>query len=420
METLVSPAVASLVALLVVIVVSLTSRINVGVLAVALAWPIALFLGNMKVDGFMGVFPSSLFLTLVGVTLLFGITQKNGTLEALTRRAVRACGGNTALLPIVIFVVTGVVAGVGPGIIAASALVAPLAISIGLTARIPVFLMALMVGNGANAGNLSPFSAVGLIVRSNFEKAGIPYDAWQVFTANFVAHVLVAAAAYFLFGGLALIRAPRTAPTTVAETPLTRQHWLSIGILVVWVISVVVYKMNPGLAGFFAAAILILAGAVEDGPAIGSIPWAVIIMVCGVSVLIGVLEKTGGLDLFTTLLAKITTPATANGMMAFVTGVISTYSSTSGVVYPAFLPTVPGLVAKLGGGDILQIALSINIGAAIVDVSPLSTTGALCVAALPVTEKEMAKVLFRQLLLWGFAMTIVGALFCQFFIRWFA
>jgi Na+/H+ antiporter NhaD/arsenite permease-like protein len=47
-------------------------------------------------------------------------------------------------------------------------------------------------------------------------------------------------------------------------------------------------------------------------------------MVCGVSVLVGVIEKTGGMDLFTSVLARITTPMTANGMMAFVTGLIST------------------------------------------------------------------------------------------------
>ena len=41
-----------------------------------------------------------------------------------------------------------------------------------------------------------------------------------------------------------------------------------------------------------------------------SVPWSVIVMVCGVSVLIGVLESTGGIDLFTTLLARLTTPAT--------------------------------------------------------------------------------------------------------------
>jgi hypothetical protein len=135
-------------------------------------------------------------------------------------------------------------------------------------------------------------------------------------------------------------------------------------------------------------------------------------------VLVGVIEKTGGMDLFTTMLAKITTPGTANGMMAFVTGLISTYSSTSGVVYPAFIPAVPGLVEKLGGGNPLEIALSINVGAAIVDVSPLSTIGALCIAALPNAAEGRA--VFRQMLLWGFAMTIVGALFCQFTIQWFA
>ena len=106
--------------------------------------------------------------------------------------------------------------------------------------------------------------------------------------------------------------------------------------------------------------------------------------------------------------------------MAFVTGVISTYSSTSGVVYPAFLPTVPGLVEQLGGGDPLEISLSINVGAALVDVSPLSTLGALSIAALPAASKEDPSVLFRRMLLWGFSMTVVGALFCQLFIGFFA
>ena len=44
--------------------------------------------------------------------------------------------------------------------------------------------------------------------------------------------------------------------------------------------------------------------------------------------------------------------------------------------------------------------------------------GALCIAALP--EGQDAKLLFRRLLLWGFSMTIGGALFCQLFIRFFA
>jgi hypothetical protein len=107
-----------------------------------------------------------------------------------------------------------------------------------------------------------------------------------------------------------------------------------------------------------------------------------------------------------------------NGVIAGVTGLISTYSSTSGVVYPAFIPAVPGLVAKLGGGNPLEIMLSINVGAAMVDVSPLSTLGGLCIAAVPAGVDT--KQLFRQLLLWGFSMALVAAVFCQLFIPFFA
>jgi hypothetical protein len=72
----------------------------------------------------------------------------------------------------------------------------------------------------------------------------------------------------------------------------------------------------------------------------------------------------------------------------------------------------------MGGGDPLEIALSINVGAALVDVSPLSTLGALCLAAAPAGTDHRG--LFRVLLLWGFAMTFISAILCWTFIGWFA
>ena len=41
----------------------------------------------------------------------------------------------------------------GPGNIASAALMAPLAMAVGGRAKVPAFLMAIMVGNGANAGS---------------------------------------------------------------------------------------------------------------------------------------------------------------------------------------------------------------------------------------------------------------------------
>jgi di/tricarboxylate transporter len=142
-------------------------------------------------------------------------------------------------------------------------------------------------------------------------------------------------------------------------------------------------------------------------------PWSAILMVSGVTMLVALVEKTGGMELFTALLARIATPATVNGVIAFVTGVISSYSSTSGVVLPTFLPMSARLVEQVGGGDPLAVALSINVGGSLVDVSPLSTLGALCVAA--VLDPQEGRDLFRKLLLWGLSMSVVGALLCQVF-----
>ncbi|HUR60571.1 MAG TPA: SLC13 family permease, partial [Opitutaceae bacterium] len=290
-----NPAALSLTALLVVIAFSLTSRINVGILAIALAWPIALFAAGWKADALMAAFPSSLFLTLLGVTLLFGIAHKNGTLDLVARRAVAACGGITALLPLAFFLLACAVAALGPGAIAATALVAPLAMAAGATARVPPFLMALMVANGGNAGNLSPFSAVGLLVQSLFTKTGLGAHDGAVFWANFVAHALVAAGAYLLFGGRELWRAPNEKVAFEPAPPTAARHWITLGVIAAWIGGVVVFRANPGLTAFAAAAVLLLFRAADENEIIAAVPWSVLLMVCGVSVLVGVIEKTGGM-----------------------------------------------------------------------------------------------------------------------------
>lgn len=141
-------------------------------------------------------------------------------------------------------------------------------------------------------------------------------------------------------------------------------------------------------------------------------------MVCGVSMLVALLEKTGGMPLFASLLSRLATPATLDGSIALVTGTISAWSSTSGVVIPAFLPTAPALVAQTGGGDPLAVSLSIAVGSHLVDVSPLSTLGALCIATL--ADPAAQRTLFRQLLTWGMAMIAAGALLCQLAAGWVA
>lgn len=411
-------AVLALLALLIAIALSMTARVNVGLLSIALAWAIGVYAAHMKVDAILAGFPSSLFITLAGVTFLFAIAKSNGTLDILAQRAAGLVGGNAGLLPPVFFALACALSTIGPGAVASVALVAPIAMPIGRQAGVPNLLSAIMVGTGANAGNLSPISAVGAMVNGLLARIGLPGHEWKVWAANFLAHVLVAAAAYLLFGGIRLLRAHRSVVAESVVTPLERRHALTIVVTVAWMLAVILWRVHVGLAAFTAGTLLVLAAAADERDVIPRIPLDIIFMVTGVTMLIGVLETTGGMELFTGMIARLASPATLNAVIAFVTGVISTYSSTSGVVLPAFLPMVPGLVRQVGGGDLLAVALSIDVGSALVDVSPLSTLGALCVAA--VADRGAARDLFRQLLVWGLSMAVVGALLAALFATPFA
>ncbi len=401
-------AAISLAALFLAVIVSCVSKLNVGVLAIVMAWIVGVYLGGMKLDAVLSGFPTTLFLTLAGMTLLFTQAQQNQTLDKLAHHAVRICQGNTGLIPILFFLVAAALASIGPGNIATSALLAPIAMSVAGRAKIPAFLMAIMVGNGANAGSLSPFAPTGLIVSGLMAKNGLPGREWETYFYNLAAHAMVAFGGYFLFGGLKLFGRVYEQ----AEDDQEPFHWknvLTAAVIAALVVSVIFFKVNVGMGAFAGAVVLALVKAGDTSEAIKKMPWSVIVMVCGVSILTGLLEKTQGMELFTDLLARFSTKSTITGFIAFLTGAISVYSSTSGVVLPAFLPTVPGLAARLGA-DPMAIATSMNIGGHLVDVSPLSTIGALCIAAIPASEDPRA--LFNKMMAWGFSMAVVGALGC--------
>jgi len=414
----------SLAALIVAITLSMVTSMNVGVVSLAMAWIVGVYLGAMPVAKVIGTFPIDLLLNLVGVTLLFGMANNNGTLGRIAARAVRACRGNAGVIPIMLFVIAVTLSSIGPGNIATTAIMAPMAMAVAARASISPFLMALMVGNGAQAGALSRFAPTGIIVNTNMERIGLGGYETSTYLNNLLAHVVVTFTAYFIFGGWRLFSRKRVTPVGMTQSdqagaraeeeivdiePFATKHWLTLAILTTLVVLVIQFKAHVGLAALTGAAILSMLKAADEKEAIKKMPWSVILMVCGVTVLIGVLSAQRGMDLFTDLLARIATPGTVTFMIALVTGAVSVYSSTSGVVLPAFLPTVPGLAERMGV-DPLSIAASMYVGGHLVDLSPLSTIGALCIAALH--NEADAKKLFNQLLWWGLSMMLVGSLIC--------
>jgi Na+/H+ antiporter NhaD/arsenite permease-like protein len=404
-------ALISVLALALAVLISCFSRLNVGVLSVAMAWIVGVYIGGVPVNTVMTGFPSQLFLTLAGVTLLFAMAQSNGTLSQLTHHAVRVCRGNAGTIPIMFFVLGAAISSMGPGNIATAALLIPIAMATAARAGIPLFLMAIMVGNGANSGGLSPFAPTGIIVNGIMQKNQMPGLEAQVYFYNLAAHALMAFGGYALFGGLKLFASDRRADVVDPDAgkSFTTRQWITLGVIGALLVSVLGFGAHVGLAAFVAAVVLVATGAADDGEAIKLMPWRVILMVCGVTVLIALVERFQGIDLMVSLVARLSTTNTVTGVVALLTGLVSVYSSTSGVVLPTFLPLVPGLAAQLPGADPVGIAMSMNIGGHLVDVSPLSTIGALCIASAGAGDTRK---FFNQLLAWGLSMAVVGALLC--------
>ncbi|HMM22816.1 MAG TPA: SLC13 family permease [Selenomonadales bacterium] len=433
-------ALMSLVALAIVVIISCVNEdLNVGYLAIGFAIIVGGIWGGTNGAAVLKGWPLDLFMILIGVTFLFGIARTNGTMEKVTAYSIRVCKGNTALVPFIIFILTTFITTIGPGNIAGTALMAPVAMAIATRVGMPAFLMTLLVVGAANGAAFSPFAPTGIISNGIIAKMGPTLGitdlsglAWKIHFNSELAQGLVNIGGFFVLGGWAWIRNQKGQSIDIDELaprpePFDKYQWMTLGSILILILAIVLPGLpaikplvkgwailnlasNVGTVAFILAGFLMLAGAGDSEKAVKAQPWAVIIMVCGVSVLIDVMDKAGGLNALVKIIGAISNPTTINGWLGLITGVISAYSSSSGVVMPMFLPMVPGLIKEVGGGNPIALISSINIGAHLVDTSPLSTLGALCIACAGDHEDKAR--LFRNLLIWGLSMSVVGAIVC--------
>lgn len=369
-------------------------RVNTGVMAIALAWLVGRFAGGMSEAEIVEGWPLSLFFILLGITFLFSLAQVNGTLRVVTRKATHCMGGRRRLIPPVFFVLATILAGVGPGNIAACAVILPLAMAVAADENISPVLVAAMVISGSNAGGLSPIAPTGIVASELAAQAGLemPRLEWIVFTDQLVGQGLLALAIYVLFKGYAL---ENHASTEEAPPPLRPKQWLTVGVIVCAIVAIVFGGVNIGLAAFASTAVLLALGAADQNETLSAIPWSPIILVCGVAMLVRVCTVTGGISLLTSFLAQFMSEASVAPVMAVTGGLMSLVSSASGVVMPTLIPTVAQLAEEVGGNP-LEIISSIALGSHVVTLSPFSTLGALAIASAgPGIDKER---LFRQML----------------------
>jgi di/tricarboxylate transporter len=407
-------ALISLLALAIAVVLTIWKDTNVGVMALGFALLVGYYFGGYAVkDLIKNGFPADLFLTLTGAGFLFGIAQVNGTLDKLTKYTVKSVKGNAAILPIVLFFLAFALASIGPGHIAVAALLAVPVMALAEEVGISPMLMALLVGNGAQAGAMSPIAPTGLIANKILAGMGVTGWGFTLWMNMLVTHIFVAAIAYVLFGGLKLMKNKSSSQAAslanIVIEPFDKAQKMTMFGVVILIIGVIGFKMDVGLGAFLIGSILVLLKAGDEKAALKVVPWGTIIMVTGVSVLVSLLNKYGGTKMFADLMGALSTPFTATLVVGFFAALLSAYASTSGVILPFFLPAAPALLVAVGAPptDLLPLVSTLIVAGHLTDLSPLSTTGAVFIAqAGPKTDKRK---LFTQMMAWGLSMSVFGA-----------
>ena len=123
-------ALISLIALVMAIAIGYFRKLNTGILSIGFAFLIGVFLVGLEAKQIIGGWPLKLFFVLLGMTFLFSIAGVNGTLKLVAQKVIYVTGGNRKLIPIAFFVMSGMLAAIGPGNIAICALILPIAMAV--------------------------------------------------------------------------------------------------------------------------------------------------------------------------------------------------------------------------------------------------------------------------------------------------
>lgn len=404
--------VLSLLFLIGAIVLGFTKKLNVGIVSVGLAFVLGLISG-VDTNVILSGFPSKLFMTLLGTMFFFCLLQENHTLELLSKKMVAMVGRKTFLIPIIIYVVSYVLSAAGPGAISVQSVMIIFAVSLSVQMHASPILMGSMAILGAVGGTASPIALSGIIVTDLTEEMGMSGVAFPVFLGVSVANLICAVILYIVFKGYKM-----KSEDTIAKEDLpkfNRSQIICIIALLVMVVAVVVFRYDVGLVSFALAFVLLFFGVVNEKAALKLIPWSVLLLITGVSILMAVTKELGGITLLSDLLASMMNRITAGPIIALTSGLMSWFSSANGVVLPTLIPTVQDIVANVGGNvTAVELIMAIVGGATVAGISPLSTGGSLILASYAqetdVTDKEQQSV-FAKLFGISFGAVMVVVIF---------
>lgn len=377
--------------------------LNMGLIGLAAALGVGAMAGLSAKDVLAG-FPADLFLTLLGITYLFGIASRNGAIDWLVARASHRLGHRTGFIPALVFTVTAALTALGAVGPAAVAVVAPIALRMARAHGFSALMMGLMVVHGAQAGAFSPISIYGGITNKVMLRTGIPPQPEYLFLASAAFNAAIALAIWLWYARHRTAATATPHEAEAAET-LSRDGAWTLASLAALATGALLFKVEIGfMALLVILALAVVAPRTQDG-ALKQVDWSTILLISGIVIYVGVLEKIGAITAVSNAIGTVGSAALAALLLCYLAGTVSAFASSTallGVVIPLAAPLL-----GTGAVPVMGVIAALCISNTIVDTSPFSTNGALIVGNTP---EEDRPALLRKLLAYSALVVALGPL----------
>lgn len=411
--------------------ISYRRKLNIGVLAAAFAYGIGCFYMNLSVGDLTGMISVNTLFSIIGITFFYGIAIENGTMELLTHKILYHMRNRVPLMPLALLGMAFLISGAGLGAGPTVALTGPLAMKISSMCGISLLIAILAISVGASCGSNLPWSQGGVVIE-NILKTLEGGDAAACMNAA-VLHTLSAnLIALFL---VTLFLGRKTARTLDFEAarPFNRIQVKTLMLMAAVVFLMVVPKLaanqlkngwliqaarycDVGFVSLLGAAAASAANLADQKTVIQKrIPWNVIMMIGGISIMTGVLKAAGAIEALASFITNTIPHFLIPAALCLGAAVMSLFSGATTVVVPTLFTVVPGIADTFPNEAGLFYA-AVLLGACMGGICPFSNGGSMLLGACEDPDAR-ERLTYHMLVLLGFtiAVSVLYMLIVQFF-----
>lgn len=373
-------------------------RINAGIFAIAFAFLIGVTLAGQSVSAIINLFPVRVFYNLLIATLFYGFANENGTMEILTKKLVYYFRNAQWSMPLVLFLIAFILSASGANLEASVMLLSPLGFSLAMEMSFNPFLVALGLWAGGCIGNWVPWGSMTNTFAAMFVDAMGADAAYAAFNRMLITVagilVVIVVALFIIYKGY-----KAKGHVEINDVEMTPVHKKTLAIVFISLIVIVIpafiqliapnpvtkwMSANLGIQSVAAisSAIMALLKLADCGSVIKNrVPWNMLVMICGVTMLMGLITPLGITDAASVFLSGGGLPAWLVVPALCAIFALLSFFVSGMVLMPLLVSFTPALMGiGISGATIITAA---QAGSIVSSLSPYSAAGAMSMSGCP-------------------------------------